>query len=427
MDHHPTTTAGKKKRPRVVLLSLFPDGAITPQEASDALRKAEGNLEEAKKLLDNLLTINSKPAATVKGDGDIASNNNTEDKKQSADKIGDKKQAANTTQNNDIINNSNVNKINRPKESGNCAICFCEYTSTDGIVLQGCNHSFCIECISIYIRGKAKDGEVTPSHMKCPSIDPDVCGKPITQSDVLTCLESEADRDRYLRLTLDRCIDNDPEGMGCCPTAGCSFLFAWDPENRKLDCPLCRKTYCLVCRVGPWHTGIRCYQYQHDQKAKGKSEGGGGSGGDDESDKAFQKFASKQKLKQCPRCRFWVEKDHGCDAMHCRCNLVFCYKCGGCLKNTAKKGGYKECTCRDSQGLLQSHESSGINHNNMPPMGMGMPPFGGLGMGMPPFGGMGRGIPGIGFADPFPGGGNRLGGSDGDNNDGRKRPRNGRR
>ena len=358
---------------------------------------------------------------------DIASNNNTEDKKQSADKIGDKKQAANTTQNNDIINNSNVNKINRPKESGNCAICFCEYTSTDGIVLQGCNHSFCIECISIYIRGKAKDGEVTPSHMKCPSIDPEVCGKPIAQSDVLTCLESEADRDRYLRLSLDRCIDNDPEGMGCCPTAGCSFLFAWDPENRKLDCPLCRKTYCLVCRVGPWHAGIRCYQYQHDQKAKGKSEGGGGSGGDDESDKAFQKFASKQKLKQCPRCRFWVEKDHGCDAMHCRCNLVFCYKCGGCLKNTAKKGGYKECTCRDSQGLLQSHESSGINHNNMPPMGMGMPPFGGLGMGMPPFGGMGRGIPGIGFADPFPGGGNRLGGSDGDNNDGRKRPRNGRR
>ena len=232
----PTTTNGKKKRPRVVLLSLFPDGAVTPQEASDALRKSDGDLKEAKKLLDNQLTMNSKPAATVKGDGDMASNNNPEDKKQSADHTGDKKQAAiDNIQNNDTINNNDVNKINRPKESGNCAICFCEYTSTDGIVLQGCNHTFCLECISIYIRGKAKDGEVTPTHMKCPSIDPEVCGKPITQSDVLTCLESESDRDRYLRLTLDRCIDND-ENMGCCPTAGCSFLFAWDPENRTALC-----------------------------------------------------------------------------------------------------------------------------------------------------------------------------------------------
>jgi len=65
MDH-PTTTTGKKKRPRTVLLSLFPKGVVTPQEASDALRKSGGNLEEAKKLLDNQL-MNSKPAATVKG------------------------------------------------------------------------------------------------------------------------------------------------------------------------------------------------------------------------------------------------------------------------------------------------------------------------------------------------------------------------
>ena len=428
MDH-PTTTTGKKKRPRTVLLSLFPKGVVTPQEVSDALRKSGGNLEEAKKLLDNQL-INSKPAAIVKDDRGMAGNSNTGDNTQVAenDMVDDKKQSAdnNNTVNkkqaadhNDIINNNNDNKINRPEEPGDCAICFCQYTSTDGIVLQGCNHAFCLECISIYIRGKAKDGEVTPSHMKCPSIDPEVCSKPITQSDVLTCLESEVDRDRYLRLTLDRCIDND-ENMGCCPTAGCKFLFAWDPENRKLDCPFCKKTYCLVCRIGPWHTGIRCKQYQHDQKAKGKSEGG------DETDEEFRKFASKQKLKQCPRCRFWVEKDHGCDAMHCRCNLVFCYKCGGCLKNTAKKGGYKECTCRGSQDILQSHESSGMNHNLMPPMGMRMPPS--LGMGMPPLGGMGRGFPGLGFADPFPGGGNRLGGGDGvDNIDGRKRPRNGGR
>lgn len=35
------------------------------------------------------------------------------------------------------------------------------------------------------------------------------------------------------------------------------------------------------------------------------------------------------KFKQCPFCRFWVEKTEGCDHMRCRCGKEFCYKCGG--------------------------------------------------------------------------------------------------
>ena len=89
----------------------------------------------------------------------------------------------------------------------------------------------------------------------------------------------------------------------------------------------------------------------------------------------------------------------------------------GCLKDTAKRNGYKECTCGSSQSVLETHERSGININRMPQPAFGgmmppmMPPFAG---GMP--GGMGiagRAVNRGGYPPQpayFPGVGNVLGG-----------------
>ena len=30
----------------------------------------------------------------------------------------------------------------------------------------------------------------------------------------------------------------------------------------RLECPLCAKSFCLVCRTEPWHTGMRCETWQ---------------------------------------------------------------------------------------------------------------------------------------------------------------------
>ena len=148
------------------------------------------------------------------------------------------------------------------------------------------------------------------------------------------------------------------DDMGCCPTAGCPFSFAWDEDNRKLQCPVCCKTFCLVCRCEPWHTGERCEQYQAEH------------GNEDEADKLFASFAAQQRLRQCPKCRFWVEKRDGCDAMHCRCNLVFCYQCGGVLKSDT---GIQQCKCPGIAQLLQAHE--GAPNHNLLAHGEGMRPY----------------------------------------------------
>ena len=121
---------------------------------------------------------------------------------------------------------------------------------------------------------------------------------------------------------------------------------------------MCNQSFCLVCRTSPWHRGVRCEQYQAE------------NGDPEAADATFAAFAQNQKLKQCPKCTSWVEKTSGCDAMHCRCNLVFCYKCGGVLKSghgSAKGTSIKECECAGVNQLLAAHEAPGVpNHNLMP-------------------------------------------------------------
>jgi hypothetical protein len=54
----------------------------------------------------------------------------------------------------------------------------------------------------------------------------------------------------------------------------------------------------------------------------------------------FMDHALGNKLKQCPSCKFWVEKSEGCDHMTCRCSFEFCYICGGV---------YQQCECMEQQ------------------------------------------------------------------------------
>ena len=183
----------------------------------------------------------------------------------------------------------------RPLKAGVCPICLCDYDGNDGVCLSRCAHSFCQECVTHYVRGKVADGEVLPEQLQCPHVDPTECKRALAPSEVLRCLGSKAERERYERLTLQRCVDMGDD-MSCCPTPGCAFSFAWDKDNRKLNCPVCNKSFCLVCRAEPWHAGVRCEQYQAEH------------GDVEQADKAFASFAAKQKLRQCPKCRFWVEK-----------------------------------------------------------------------------------------------------------------------
>ena len=175
----------------------------------------------------------------------------------------------------------------RPANPSDCPICLCEFEVDEGVVLTACSHEFCETCITTYVQNKVKDGEVLPQQMSCPHAEPKPCGVSLSPSDILQCLPDKVDQERFQRLSLQRsflltapartraqityilfvvsclrrklsrvflcasCVESG-EDMGCCPTAGCPFSFVWDEDNRKLSCPVCSKSFCLVCRCEPW-------------------------------------------------------------------------------------------------------------------------------------------------------------------------------
>ena len=77
--------------------------------------------------------------------------------------------------------------------------------------------------------------------LRCPCVDPK-CDAPLQPADVARCLKAPEAVARYERLALQRCVEAD-EGMGCCPSAGCEFMFAFDLDNRK------RAAWCSGARL----------------------------------------------------------------------------------------------------------------------------------------------------------------------------------
>lgn len=111
-----------------------------------------------------------------------------------------------------------------------------------------------------------------------------------------------------------------------CPTPGCQAVFAFDEALTNYKCPTCKKHYCLRCKC-EMHTGLNCEEYRSMAHLN-------------EDDKKFMILVKGAKYKQCPNCKFWVEKNEGCDHMTCRCKYEFCYVCGG---------KYGRCKCTGHQ------------------------------------------------------------------------------
>ena len=64
--------------------------------------------------------------------------------------------------------------------------------------------------------------------------------------------------------------------------------------------------YCYVC-LKPWHGINDC---------------------DEEVDKDFQLWKKGKIIKQCPKCKFWTEKNEGCNHMTCaECKYQWCWLC----------------------------------------------------------------------------------------------------
>lgn len=108
-----------------------------------------------------------------------------------------------------------------------------------------------------------------------------------------------ADYEKLIKFQFDQFVELNNELFLNCPTPDCAFVFEWngERENQKFTCGICKKTYCIFCRVD-WHEGLTCKEYRE-------------LNGYPPEDRAFYKFIQGTKFKKCPSCNFWVEKNGG--------------------------------------------------------------------------------------------------------------------
>lgn len=85
------------------------------------------------------------------------------------------------------------------------------------------------------------------------------------------------------------------EDTSWCPTPGCSAVFTFDEQLTEYACPTCKNKYCLRCKC-EFHTEFTCEEYKEVAKLS-------------ENDKKFMFLVKGAKYKQCPNCKFWVEKN----------------------------------------------------------------------------------------------------------------------
>ena len=149
-----------------------------------------------------------------------------------------------------------------------CAICIEEHPINGSFILE-CNHRFCSESLSGYIRNKINDREVSEDKLVCPIPG---CQAPIPHTTVAGCTTDLGDRalfEKFERFAIDSFIDKaivDGNFMRC-PNSRCEVAFEWRPSGSSLPytCPGCTNGYCLNCAVleggiGPIHEPYTCEQ-----------------------------------------------------------------------------------------------------------------------------------------------------------------------
>jgi len=159
-------------------------------------------------------------------------------------------------------------------------------------------------------------------------------------------------------ISLNHLAENNSDEITFCPTAGCNYMCSYDKNEFHLNCPLCKKSYCLQCKT-EWHKGMTCQEYQISKNK-------------DENDVKFEEYVKGSKLKQCPKCKRWVEKISGCDHITCSCGTPFCYRCGR-IKESDYNHGCRYCDnssffindpYENNIGLFNNNQRVGLFGNN---------------------------------------------------------------
>ena len=194
-----------------------------------------------------------------------------------------------------LFNNKKFENIVN-KDSFYCSICFID-CKIEHIVIMNCDHYFCLDCMRYFLKSNITDRNL---NIKCPEPE---CKNKLNHDDIMLIATDDI-KEIYEKYLLENTLSKD-KNCKFCPKPDCGMAMYSTGENPMLICPKCNIKFCFDCNTSEWHTGITCKNYQKWKKDNSQS------------DNKFNEFLKRKKVKKCPKCKVNIEKNGGCNHMHC--------------------------------------------------------------------------------------------------------------
>jgi E3 ubiquitin-protein ligase RNF14 len=231
-----------------------------------------------------------------------------------------------------------------------CGICMDSLPGTAFERLDCGHRCFCRDCLSQQAAINLAEG--TLDLLRCPEPK---CGAPFPPHKLRALLPPEG-FDRWEQITLMRALDSMPDAAYC---PRCKGLCLEDADGCA-DCPTCLFVFCTLCNEG-WHPGVLCVSAETRLAMLRKKAEGGGARSIEQLRRKEQELLSLAQIdktaKRCPRCGMAIEKEFGCNKMHCAaCSTYFCWRCGKDISVVQYKHfqeGGTHCILFDEQEILR--------------------------------------------------------------------------
>ena len=205
---------------------------------------------------------------------------------------------------NDIIQeNIDNNKEDDNLNNNECEVCFEELNEEDkDLNTIPCGHLFCTHCWFNYLKTLIVEAKV--DKIKCMDHE---CKEVISEDFILKHIsENENLVNKYHKFKKRAEIISD-KNKKLCPKADCDSYLEKSSKSKYVQCENGHQ-FCYEC-LKPPHGKDPC---------------------DQNLEKQFMKWKKGKRVKRCPRCQMYTEKNEGCNHMTCvSCKYQWCWLCEG--------------------------------------------------------------------------------------------------
>ena len=187
------------------------------------------------------------------------------------------------------------------EEEKECGVCADTIESKDVYKIKlPCKHFFCVDCWKEYLKEKINNANVyklSCMQAKCNYILEEKFIKDILDNDTVLL-------EKYDKFLKRKKLMDSNKKIKFCPFPDCDG-YAEKKFRKYVKCNNGHE-FCFDCGAAP-----------HGHKACSKVI-----------DAGFEEWKSHTLVKRCPNCKFWTEKNEGCNHMTCsQCRFQWCWVC----------------------------------------------------------------------------------------------------